>query len=149
MRAERDIAATAGRALLSVTLLFFAIGCQTQRNISFDAENPAVSVTPHGVYFADEKISPHELGDILEDLGVPKTRTIHIQLDENVKDLREARFVMGMLGKAGYTRPVLVTKRHAQSVATGKKKSSSVSGAANRQPATGAPKQIRYKRAGE
>lgn len=149
MSAARDIAATARHALLSVMVLLSAAGCQTKRNITFDAENPAVSVTPHGVYFADEKIQPQELPEILEDLGVPKSRTIHIQLDGEVKDLREARFVMGMLGKAGYTRPVLVTKRHAESMATGKKKASSVKEPANKRPAAGAPVKIRYKRAGE
>jgi hypothetical protein len=122
-------------------------GCQTQRNIAFDAANPAVTVTPYGIYFAEEKVSARELPEILEDLGVPKTRTIHIQLDENVRDLSEARFVMGMLAKAGYTRPVLVTKRHAESMAVGKKKPSSFSGPQNgRNPQV---KQIRYKRAGE
>ncbi len=129
-----------------VLALAFAAGCATQRTVAFEAENPAVSVTPYGVYFAKEKIDPRELPGILEDIGVPKTRTIHIQLDEKVKDLREARFVMGVLGKAGYTRPVLVTKRHAESVAVGKKRASApkvtVSGEL-------APKRIRYKRAGE
>ena len=122
-------------------------GCQTKRNIAFDAANPAVTIKPYGIYFAEEKVSVRELPEILEDLGVPKTRTIHIQLDENVRDLSEARFVMGMLAKAGYTRPVLVTKRHAESMAVGKKKSAGLGATQN----GGKPqvKQIRYKRAGE
>ena len=131
-----------------LTGAFLALsGCQTQRNIAFDAANPAVTIKPYGIYFAEEKVSARELPEILEDLGVPKTRTIHIQLDENVRDLSEARFVMGMLAKAGYTRPVLVTKRHAESMAVGKKKPAGLGAAQN----GGNPqvKQIRYKRAGE
>lgn len=127
-----------------VLVLSLAAGCAAQRTVAFEAENPAVSVTPYGVYFAEEKIDPGELPGILEDMGIPKTRTIHIKLDANVKDLREARFVMGMLGKAGYTRPVLVTKRHAESMAVGKKKPST-----RKVPPSPAPGQIRYKRAGE
>lgn len=111
-------------AALGALVLSFALaaGCASQRTVAFEAANPAVSVTSCGVYFAGDKIAPGELPGILEDMGIPKTRTIHIQLDAKVKDLREARLLMGMLGKAGYTRPVLVTKRHAESMAVGRKK---------------------------
>ena len=144
MNAAREMAVSARMALFAAALSL--AGCQTHRNVAFDAANPAVSVTTHGVYFAGDRIEPRRLPEALEEFDVPKTRTIHIHLDEDVKDLTEARFVMGMLGKAGYTRPVLVTKRHAQSMAAGKKKN-----AVPKEPAKGspAPMRIRYKRAGE
>jgi len=93
-------------------------GCMTTRTIELDAQHPAVSVkTSGGVYFGDERVPLSEVPEILEDAGIPKDRTIHILIDGEVRDLTEARQLMGVLALSGYRRPVLVTKRHAASEA--------------------------------
>lgn len=120
-------------------------GCATKRNISFDASNPAFRVSTQGILFGDRYIKPTDAPKILKDYHIPKTRTIHILLDPDVKNLQEARFMMGMLGKAGYTRPVLVTARHAESMAVGKTGKKPTQKAAT----VAQPRQIRYKKANE
>ena len=112
-------------------------GCATHRTLELDAQHPAVRVSTQGVLFGDRYVPPNEVADILEDYDVPHDRVIHIQLDPDVKDLRPARTLMGYLSRAGYTRPVLVTKRHAEAENLGKK------------PNTTAPRVIRYKKAHE
>jgi hypothetical protein len=128
-------------------LLFAAIlaccGCVSRRTVQLDAKNPAVRVSPNGVLFGDTYVKPHEVPEILDDCGVPRDRVIHILLDANVRNLAEARYLIGCLGRAGYTRPILVTKRHAEAVNLGKKAKTS--------PAAGSSgsKKIRYKRSNE
>jgi hypothetical protein len=96
----------------------------TRRTVQLDAKNPAVRVSVNGVLFGDTFVKPAEVAEILDDYGVPRNRVIHILLDSDVRNLSEARFLMGSLARAGYTRPVLVTKRHAESVNLGKRKKS-------------------------
>lgn len=118
-------------------------GCMTRRSVQLDAKNPAVRVSLNGVLFGDVFVNPREVPEILDDYGVPRDRVIHILLDGDVRDLRQARFLMGCLARAGYTRPVLVTRRHAEAVNLGKRKK-------NAPPANpAASRKIRYKRAGE
>ena len=124
-----------------------ALGCATHRTLELDAKHPAVSVTTLGVKFGDELVKPEEVPGILEDYDVPHDRVIHILLDPEVKDLRPARYLMATLRRAGYTRPVLVTKRHAESENLGKSKKSAATSSAAAKPA--AKRTIRYKRAGE
>ena len=96
----------------------------------------------------DTYVKPTEVASRLEDFDIPRDRTIHILLDDDVKDLRPARFLMACLAKAGYTRPVLVTKRHAEAVATGRKKPAG-GGAAQSARSQPRQKKVRYKKAGE
>ena len=128
-------------------LLFAAIlaccGCMSRRTVQLDAKNPAVRVSPNGVLFGDTYVKPHEVPEILDDCGVPRDRVIHILLDGEVRNLSEARFLMGCLARAGYTRPVLVTKRHAEAVNLGKRRNP----AAKSSPQ--AKRKIRYKRGNE
>ena len=108
-----------------VLLLFLgcvALGCTTHRTLELDAKHPAVSVTTVGVKFGDELVKPEEVAGILEDYDVPHDRVIHIQLEPDVRDLMPARTLMGYLSRAGYTRPVLVTRQHAESANLGKQK---------------------------
>ena len=134
-----------------VLLLFFgcvAMGCATHRTLELDAQHPAVSVTTLGVKFGENLVKPAEVAEILADYDVPHDRVIHIFLDPEVKDLRPARYLMASLSRAGYTRPVLVTKRHAESENLGKpKKPSATTASSAAKPA--ARRVIRYKRAGE
>lgn len=131
---------------VSVSALLAASGCMTRRSITLDAQNPAVRVSVNGVLFGDTFVKAAEVPEILDDYDVPRERVIHIFLDKDVKNLTEARFLMGMLAKAGYTRSVLVTKRHSESVNIGRKKPSGRQSSAVVRPAA---RKIRYKHAGE
>ena len=125
-----------------------ALGCATHRTLELDAQHPAVSVCTLGVKFGDELVKPEEVAGILEDYDVPHDRVIHILLDPEVKDLLPARTLMGRLSRAGYTRPVLVTRRHAESENLGKPKKPSVTTTSS--AAKPAPRRvIRYRGANE
>ena len=123
-------------------------GCATQHEIEYDAQHPAVRVSLSDVHFGERVIRPEDVPERLSSYGVPHDSTIHIRLDPEVKDLRRARFLMALLRRAGNTRPVLVTGRHAESINLGKKKGSP---AAAKQSAEkpGRSRKIRYKRADE
>ena len=125
-----------------------ALGCATHRTLELDAQHPVVSVCTLGVKFGDELVKPEEVVEILEDYDIPHDRVIHILLEPEVKDLRPARYLMGCLSHAGYTRPVLVTKRHAESENLGKpKKPSATATSSAAKPAV--RRVIRYKGANE
>ena len=129
-------------SIVSGTILYMVLvgccGCATTRSsIELDAQNPSVRVTTSGVFIGDRPVRPEHVASHLEDFDVPKTCTIHILLAEDVRDLRQARFLMGCLAKSGYTRPVLVTKRHAESATVGKRKPRPVQQQPDRRP--GAP----------
>ena len=129
-------------------LACIAMGCATHRTLELDAKHPAVSVCALGVKFGNELVKPEEVAEILADYDVPHDRVIHILLDPEVKDLRPARYLMATLRRAGYTRPVLVTKRHAESENLGKpKKTSATATSSAAKPA--ARRVIRYKGANE
>ena len=136
-------------AVLACALAVAGLGCATRRVVQLDAQNPSVRCAVGGIYFGDDRVDAREVPGILEDYDIPHDRVIHIRLDPDVKDLREARLLMVTLARNGYTRPVLVTERHAESLNTGKKKPrqnpSSAGGAKPRQ----APGKIRYKKAVE
>ena len=108
--------AVAGAALLCCA------GCTTHRALELDARHPAIAVTPTGVTFGDELVKVAEVPEILEDYEVPHDRVIHIHLDPAVRDLGPARRLMVTLARSGYTRPVLVTTRHAESQAVIRKR---------------------------
>lgn len=132
-----------------VGILLVGGGCATRRVVQLDAKNPSIRYSNHGVYFGGDRVEPHEVPRILEDYDVPHDRVIHIRLDPDVRDLRGARALMAHIAHGGYTRPVLVTERHAESVNLGKKKPqpiSSSSGGAKPRKASG---KIRYKKARE
>ena len=136
-------------SIVAGTFLYMALlgcGCTVHRTLELDAKHPAVRVSTQGVLFGDRYVQPAEVAETLDDYDVPRDRTIHILLDPDVQDLRPARFLMATLARAGYTRPVLVTSRHAEAISIGKKKTGSSAGAV---PPAAAPKKnvIRYKRA--
>lgn len=100
-------------------MTMLSCGCTTTV-YRVDAHHPAVGITPYGVEFGDRRVRAHEVPAILAKHGVPHDRTIHIHVDSRVRDLSEAKFLMACLAKNGYTRPVLVTDRHAEARAKGK-----------------------------
>ena len=137
-------------SIVAGTILYMAFlncGCTTHRSLELDARHPAVRVSTRGVLFGDELVRPQEVPEILEDYDVPHDRVIHIRLDPDVKDLRPATAVRVGLARAGYTRSILVTERHAESINLGKPKKTSVSGAVP--AARPAQRVIRYKQASE
>ena len=147
LRQPSDAAAAALAAGAALCALL-ACGCATTRStIELDAQHPSIRQTSNGVLIGDTYVKPTDVASHLDDFDIPRDRTIHILLDDDVKDLRPARFLMACLARAGYTRPVLVTKRHAEAVATGRKKRSAGTPPARKGPA--APKKIRYKKAYE
>jgi len=91
-------------------------GCTTAPKVEIDAKNPSIEVRKSGVYVGEKWVKIVEVPEMLEDADVPKTRTVHILLDGDVKDLTEARTLMGVLAGSGYTRPILVTKQHGDSI---------------------------------
>ena len=111
----------------------------------FDAQNPALRVSQRGVLFADTFVNPQDVPEILRGYDVPKSRTIHIRLDPDVRNLGPARTLMGYLCSAGYKNPVLVTERHAESMNLGKQKKV----APSPRPSAPQQKKVRYKRANE
>lgn len=98
-------------------LLFICCGCTTQRHsYVIDADNPELRLAADGVYFGGEKVAAEDIVDTLEAAEIPKTRAIHILQDRNMRDLRVSRALMALLARGGYTRSVLVTRRHGDSV---------------------------------
>ena len=130
-------------------LLLNCCGCTTRTVVNdLDATHPELRLTSDGVWVGEERVDPRDLIDTLEDADIPKTRTIHILIEQDMRDLRAAQALMALLAKGGYTRPVLVTKRHAESVNVGKPKKKSMT--ANSAAARPAPRRvIRYKGANE
>lgn len=114
-------------ALLSIvtgTLIYMCLlncGCTT-RTIGLDSENTSISVSVEGVRFDGRPVRPAQVPELLKEYGIDNRRVIHIFLEREVKNLSEARLLMACLAKAGYTRPVLVTKRHAESFNVGRKR---------------------------
>ena len=130
-------------------MAFLNCGCTTtHRTLELNARDPAVRVSAQGVRFCDELVQPQEVPEILEDYGVPHDRVIHIRLDPDVKDLRPATAVRVCLARSGYTRSILVTERHAESINLGKPKKKPVV-TSSVQAAPAAKSVIRYKKAGE
>ena len=110
----------AGLALCAALLV---CGCASTRStIELDALHPSIRQSANGVLIGNVYVRPEKVPAYLDDFDIPHDRTIHILLDDDVRDLRPARFLMACLAKAGYTRPVLVTKRHAEAVSMGKKR---------------------------
>lgn len=103
--------------------LLLLAGCATNSVsvLELDDKNPSIEVKTNGFYVNGQPTTARKILEALEDLGVPKTRTIHIRIDNDVTDLGPARTFMAYLASHGYTRPVLVTKRHAESEAREKK----------------------------
>lgn len=102
-------------------ILLLLAGCVTASSLELDAKHPSIEVRTAGFYVNNAPASAKAILATLEDMEVPHERVIHIRIDKDVTDLRPARMLMGYLAKNGYTRPVLVTERHAESEAREKK----------------------------
>lgn len=105
-------------AVAAAIAFSFSAGCSTVKEVEFDARRPSIEITDNGgLKFGDRFVTPEEVPDILEAHEVPHDRTIHILLSREYTDLRGPRIFMGLLAKRGYTRSVLVYKRHVETSA--------------------------------
>ena len=80
--------------LLAGCFAIAGLGCASHRVVQLDAQNPAVRCAMSGVYFGNDRVEISDVPEILEDYDIPHDRVIHIRLDPDVKDLREARALM-------------------------------------------------------
>ncbi len=137
-------------SILSGTILYMILlsccGCATSPTgeLRFDASKPCVAITPNGIKFGDRLVLPQEVPGLLKKHGVPKDATIHILLDDEYVDRRAPWvFQHNVLGRAGYRRSILVSKRRAESMTRDELEKRKA-----KQPAP-APKKFRYKKADE
>lgn len=136
-------------SIVAGTVLYMALltgGCASAPAVKLDAKDPSVRYTDRGVFVDGQLVNPLDVVEILRDNDIPTDRVVHIRMEEGTRDLRGARFLMGLLAKGGYTRPVLVTERKSEAFTTGRPKKSATGG---RPAGTPPARQIRYKRAGE
>ncbi|MCQ2392107.1 MAG: hypothetical protein MJ240_11850 [Kiritimatiellae bacterium] len=90
-------------------------GCAHEQFVT-DARHPEVAVDDRGVVtYRGEPIDPDELPDLLKDSGLTSRDTIHIHIPSGLTDYRKPYYVMGVLVKNGFTRPVFVEDRKAYS----------------------------------
>lgn len=90
-----------------------ALGCSTRRYMA-DARHPEVVVTEHDqLEFCGEKVDVEDLPGLLEDAGYTKEDTINIRVPADIRDFRLPYYIMGILAKNGFRRPVLVKERRA------------------------------------
>ncbi len=108
-----------------IGLALAVCGCASYGTLELDAQNPTVRYSDHGVFIGDKRVSPEDVPGILDDYDIPRDRVIHIRIDNGTRDLKEARRLMSCLAANGYTRPVLVTKKHAEAINHGVKGSRS------------------------
>lgn len=87
----------------------------TGQTLELDAKHPSIEVKTNGFYVNERPASAKAILDSLKDMDIPGSRVIHIRVDGDVVDLGPARMLMAYLAQNGYTRPVLVTERHAES----------------------------------
>ncbi len=102
-------------------LILFSVGCVSRPALQLDAREPSVSVSPLGIKIGNNLVQIRDVLNALDDGDVPKTRVIHIFLERDVRDMKVARQLLFSLRAAGYTRAVLVTKRHSESYAVEKR----------------------------
>ena len=97
-------------------------GCASERFV-VDAEHPEIVVDARGtVSYRGRSVDPDDLPAILRKSGLSRRDTIYISIPPDLKDYRMPYYVMGVLAKNGYPRPILVGARKASSeVSDGRK----------------------------
>lgn len=109
-------------SIFAGTALYMALvsccGCRSAEPLVFDGDHPCIAVTDRGIRFVDRFVTPQEVPRLLEKHAVPKTETIPILLEDPDADPRALWvFRHNILGRAGYTRSITVTRRKATSAA--------------------------------
>lgn len=103
----------AAAAVLAAAMLA-AAGCASRPPVDVSPKGSAVRMTVRGPLVDGRRVDVRDVPEILEDSDVPFSRTIHIRVDKDVRDLRQARALMNHLARAGYRSSVLVTERHSE-----------------------------------
>jgi len=110
------------RMMLNRVLVLAAVllaGC-THEKYLVDSKHPEVEYSENGdLKWHDRFIDPEDLPGLLEKSGVDRKAQIDIRVPERIHSLKGPRQLLFMLRRAGYTRGVLVTKKHASSNASG------------------------------
>ena len=115
MKAETVYVKTAAAALAGgvLCLCMLGAGCATEQAFALDTANPTIRYSTQGFLIGDRFVDPKKIPGILESQGVPRERTIHIQIDEEAeRNLATPRSFMRFLASRGYTRSVIATKQH-------------------------------------
>ncbi|MBR4654652.1 MAG: hypothetical protein IKO72_14945 [Kiritimatiellae bacterium] len=100
---------------IAAILAVLVAGCAHERFIT-DAKHPEVAVTETGIVtYRGKAIDADDLPGILKDSGLTGQDTIHIRIPSGTKDYRMPYYVMGVLVKNGFRRPVLVEDRKSSS----------------------------------
>ena len=124
--------------VFSAVLALLAGGCAHEQFVT-DAQHPEIAVSETGIVtYRGRSVEAEDLPGLLKDSGLTRKDTIHIHIPSGTTDFRVPYYVMGILVKNGFTRPVFVEDRKSSSTVTSKKP----------QPARASPparRPIRYK----
>lgn len=98
--------------VLYMVLLAFCGGCaSTPVAVDIDAEHPELRVSSDSVYIGKRRIEANQVAKELEDAGVSRDRTVHIQIGRDPKNSVLATTLLKILRRNGYSRAVMVTER--------------------------------------
>ena len=96
-------------------IALFAGGCAHEQFVT-DAQHPEIAVSETGIVtYRGRQVEPEDLPGLLKDSGLTRQDTIHIHIPSGTQDLRVPYYVMGILVKNGFTRPVFVEDRKSSS----------------------------------
>ena len=97
--------------VFSVALALFVGGCAHERYVT-DAQHPEIAVSETGIVtYRGRPVEAEDLPGLLKDSGLTRRDTIHIHIPSGTTDFRVPYYVMGILVKNGFTRPVFVEDR--------------------------------------
>ena len=107
--------------VLAVTVALFTGGCAHEQFVT-DAQHPEIAVSETGIVtYRGRPVEAEDLPGLLKDSGLTRQDTIHIHIPSGTTDLRVPYYVMGILVKNGFTRPVFVEDRKSSSSVKSKK----------------------------
>ena len=102
--------------VFAVTLALFAGGCAHEQFVT-DARHPEIAVSETGIVtYRGRPVEAEDLPGLLKDSGLTRKDTIHIHIPSGTTDFRVPYYVMGILVKNGFTRPVFVEDRKSTSM---------------------------------
>ncbi len=90
-------------------------GCAHEQFVT-DAQHPEIAVSETGIVtYRGRPVEAEDLPGLLKDSGLTRKDTIHIHIPSGTTDFRVPYYVMGILVKNGFTRPVFVEDRKSSS----------------------------------
>ena len=106
-------------SIIAGTVLYMVLvgctGCTTVSAETFkqDRFNPLISVSSAGIRFQGRPVVPAEVPERLEDLGVPKTDTVYILVEDGYDGTPTGRralwvFQHNYLNRAGYSKTMMI-----------------------------------------